>query len=166
MKRNFEVTTTDGDKYWISRAMCVAVFLFAEHNNQIYVLANKRGEGSPNFPHFWNCPAGYLEWDETIKECCKREVYEETGVEISTSDLHMISLNDNPNEANQNVTFRFTGLTEYVENLSVKNRGGEEDEVEEIKFIPVNDLGQFDWAFNHDNLIKKALQYLEKHNLI
>ena len=119
-----------------------------------YVLANKR---ELDEKHKWNCPAGYLDFDETIAECATREVYEETGLKISTDILHLVFINDNPKEARQNVTFRYVGLLdEKVEDLSkqLNDAHSEKNEVEDIKFIPIEDIDKYEWAFNHDNLIK------------
>ena len=37
---------------------------------------NSHGEGT------WAFPGGHLEYKETIEECARREVYEETGIQI------------------------------------------------------------------------------------
>ena len=118
------------------------------------MLANKRGLDEK---HKWNCPAGYLEFGETIIECAVREVYEETGLKISPDVLHLVFINDNPNESRQNVTFRYVGLLKNkVEDLSkqLNDAHSEKNEVEDIKFIPIEDIDKYEWAFNHDVLIK------------
>ena len=156
--KNFPIEV-DGKTYWISRAVAVAVFLYAEHNGKLHVLANKRGSGTPDFQGYWNCPCGYLDFDETLKECACREVIEETGVFVAPSDLHMMNVNDSnytPQEAEkQNVTIRFMGLVPYQENLIVKDRGGEQNEVSAIRFIPIDDINNYKCAFNHETLIER-----------
>ena len=152
--KNFEFEH-DGKKYWYSRSICTVALLFAtDDTGKWYVLANKRGLDEK---HKWNCPAGYLDFEETIAECAAREVYEETGLNISPDVLHLVFINDNPKETRQNVTFRYVGLlNEKVEDLSkqLNSSHSEKNEVEEIKFIPVEDIDNYEWAFNHDNLIK------------
>ena len=150
-------------KYWYSRSICAVALLFAtDDTGKWYVLANKRGLDEK---HKWNCPAGYLDFEETIAECAAREVYEETGLKISPDVLHLVFINDNPKETRQNVTFRYVGLlNEKVEDLSkqLNSSHSEKNEVEEIKFIPVEDIDNYEWAFNHDNLIKS---YSPKNNM-
>ena len=160
--KNFEFEH-DGKKYWYSRSICTVALLFAtDATGKWYVLANKRGLDEK---HKWNCPAGYLDFEETIAECATREVYEETGLKISPDILHLVFINDNPKEIRQNVTFRYVGLlNEKVEDLSkqLNSSHSENNEVEEIKFIPVEDIDNYEWAFNHDNLIKS---YSPKNNM-
>ena len=118
--------------------------LFAtDDTGKWYVLANKRGLDEK---HKWNCPAGYLDFGETISECAAREVYEETSLKISPDVLHLVFINDNPKETRQNVTFRYVGLlNEKVEDLSkqLNSSHSEKNEVEEIKFIPVEDIDKY-----------------------
>lgn len=154
MMKNFEFEH-EGKKYWYSRSICTVALLFAKDSlGKWYVLANKRGLDEK---HKWNCPAGYLEFGETIVECAVREVYEETGLKISPDVLHLVFINDNPNESRQNVTFRYVGLLDNkVEVLSkqLNDAHSEKNEVEDIKFIPIEDIDKYEWAFNHDVLIK------------
>ena len=152
--KNFEFEH-EGKKYWYSRSICTGAFLFTTDNTgKWYVLANKRGLDEK---HKWNCPAGYLDFGETIAECAAREVYEETGLKIAKDILHLVFINDDPKETRQNVTFRYIGLLpEKVEDLSkqLNDAHSEKNEVEDIKFIPIEDIDKYEWAFNHDNLIK------------
>lgn len=160
--KNFEFEH-EGKKYWYSRSVCAVAFLFTTDNTgKWYVLANKRGLDEK---HKWNCPAGYLDFGETIAECAAREVYEETGLKINPDILHLVFINDNPKETRQNVTFRYVGLlNEKVEDLSkqLNDAHSEKNEVEDIKFIPVEDIDKYEWAFNHENLIKS---YSPKNNV-
>jgi ADP-ribose pyrophosphatase YjhB (NUDIX family) len=39
---------------------------------------------------FWNLPCGFLELNETIEEGAKREVLEETGIDIALRHLHTV----------------------------------------------------------------------------
>ena len=85
--KNFEFEH-EGKKYWYSRSVCAVAFLFTTDNTgKWYVLANKRGLDEK---HKWNCPAGYLDFGETIAECAAREVYEETGLKINPDILHLV----------------------------------------------------------------------------
>ena len=100
-----------GETVWVHRSIAVAGFIFCRINNEWCVLANQRGEGAPDFQGYWNCPCGYLDFDETLAEACSREIYEETGVKIEPSALYMCSVNDNPKDSNrQNVTMRFMAV--------------------------------------------------------
>lgn len=73
-----------GETVWVHRSIAVAGFIFCRINNEWCVLANQRGEGAPDFQGYWNCPCGYLDFDETLAEACSREIYEETGVKIES----------------------------------------------------------------------------------
>ncbi|MFH5778682.1 NUDIX hydrolase [Heyndrickxia oleronia] len=56
------------------------------------VCVNAQGEllmvlqGKPEEEKKWSVPSGGQERGETLKECCKREVYEETGYEAEIID--------------------------------------------------------------------------------
>lgn len=160
--RNFPIYDANTDReYWVSRSIAVVVFLFAKNkDNEICVLAVKRGKGTPD-PEFvgsYCVPCGYLDYDETCREAALRELKEETGLEELPSTLTLISINDIPSsDKRQNVTFRYvinsdSTVEELEEQFTTNN--SEKNEVEDIKFIPISDIDKYKWAFNHNNLIK------------
>ena len=74
----------NGNDVWISRSNVVipVVFKLDENTGEIYTLVEKRGP-AVSHPGEWCCPCGYIDWDETLKEACHREVKEETGLDVS-----------------------------------------------------------------------------------
>lgn len=153
----------EGKTYWVSRSMAVACFVFAHINGKWCVLANQRGEGTPDFQGCWNVPCGYLDYNETTKEAAIRETYEETGVKLD--DVLFWGFNDDPEDNRQNVTFRYFTLIDDPQpsfaSLSTEAMGGEENEVSSVAWIPLNNIADYDWAFEHDILILELLELLE-----
>lgn len=160
--KNFQVTSVeDGKKYWISRSIAVTVFLFVKDDENIYILANKRGIGAPDYQGYWNCPCGYLDWDENIKQAACREVFEETGVKIKPYMISLFEVNSDPKENLQNVTLLYSGIINKNQLKYSKPIGGEENEVEKVLLIQFNKINNYKWAFNHDNIISSI--YLDEY---
>lgn len=152
----------EGKTYWISRNMAVACFVFTAIEGDWFVLANKRGENTPDFQGLWNVPCGYLDFNETTAQAAIREVYEETGVKISNVNFWMF--NDEVDENKQNVTFRYYSVMANPQfdkiSKSTLERGGEADEVSQIAWIAIKDIKKHQWAFNHDELTLKLFEQL------
>ena len=143
---------------WFSRSMATAIFFFCkDKNGRLYVLASERGTGAADFQGCWNCPCGYLDFNETTKQCAIRELEEETGIEVSEEIVKFISYEDDPVTANhQNVTFRFGAYdpNNVIENLSkFSKKHNEKNEVGQIAWVPVNEIDKYQWAFNHKTRI-------------
>lgn len=160
--KNFSIKR-DGKEYWISRSVAVTALVLAEKGDMIYVLANKRGKGTPDFQGLWNVPCGYLDWDESAFQACSREVFEECGVRISPEEFCLMEVKTSPRENRQNVILRFVATLHELPRFE-KPEGGEKDEVEEVKWIPLKDLTRYRWAFNHLNLIQEAVDELIPFN--
>lgn len=152
----------EGNTYWISRSMAVSCFILTKINDQWCILANQRGEGTPDFQGCWNVPCGYLDYNETTKQAAIREVYEETGVQLSNATFW--GFEDDPEENRQNVTFRYYTIIENPQpsfiSLSTEALGGEENEVSSVAWIPVETIADYIWAFDHDILILQLLEHL------
>lgn len=178
--KNFPVKVTEdtiidgenlrGKTFWISRACCVAVFVFTKYNNEWYILANQRGEGCPDYQRYWNCPCGYVDYNETIEKAAKRELYEESGILIENPitygymlNLRNIGFNDSPNDNKQNITFRFVGelICSFIDPFKMlTSEHSETNEIADQRWIPLKDIGKYDWAFEHDKLIFEMFRKL------
>ena len=151
--KNFPIEH-EGKTYWISRAIGVAGYIFC-YKDELLVLANKRGKGTPDFQGYWNCPCGYLDFDETTAQACSREIQEETNLYINPNTLVLYNVEDDPSANKQNVTFRFYSFctNDCYESQKIYAKGEEEDEVDDVKWIPVSQLNDYKWAFNQKRTI-------------
>lgn len=155
--KNFPIKH-EGKTFWISRAVAVAGFVYFIdiYNDRTFILACKRGPGCPDFVGLWNCPCGYLDYNETCQQAVVREIFEETGFELKPEQMKLIYINDDPEDSNkQNITFRY-GTCINGDILPILNTdNSEEDEVEELKWIDLDDLDEYEFAFGHKELIKE-----------
>ena len=161
--KNFPVIDkATGREYWISRSIAAVVCIIAKDKyGDEYILVVQRGEGTPD-PEYvgkYCMPCGYLDFDETVAQAAQREVKEETGVTFPVSDFKLVSINDNPlGDKRQNVTFRYLVKTDILVNdleLLLTSKNSEKDEVSGIRFIKLSNLELYEWAFNHETLIKE-----------
>ena len=129
------------------------------------ILVQKRGPNRRLFPNCWDVSfGGHVEPGETIYEAMKRELFEETGLELGQILDQIITYDwetePNPQKPNENLLRR-----EFDFNVEVKgdleNIIIEKDKVTEILWIGVEELeilkenrGLDDYIYN---LAKKAL---------
>ena len=164
-KRNFPFLYK-GKELWYSRSVATALFVFAKDaNNNLYVLANKRGSGTPDYQGYWNCMCGYIDYDETAERCATRECKEETGLDIPEDKLRLVGIESSPSANRQNITIRYMALldetlTKDSPLMNFDTSNSEEDEVADIRWINIDDIDLYDWAFNHNKRIKKIVENL------
>lgn len=81
----------------------------------------------------WTMPGGKLEWGETFEECARREVLEETGIELRK--IQVICVN---NDQVENIQFVTVGLfaDEVIEDPKVM----EPDKITDWQWFDLNDL--------------------------
>ena len=143
------------------RYVAVSGFVFAIVDGAYCVLANMRGEGTPDYQGYWNVPCGYLELNESGREGITREIYEECGVCIKPRNMKLISVETDPIDSNHgNVTLRYSTFLGHVHDIPkqlLANTGAERDEVDGIMWVNVDYLHCYDWAFNHKKVIKKLM---------
>lgn len=116
-------------------------------------------ENKPTAVDKWNFPSGRIEYGEDILYSARREVKEETGLDINlngtTGVYNFISSTNN-----QVILFHFIG------EVTGGSLALEEDEISESKWIKVNDLVTFE---NEDlrepNVLRQIIDNLLKENL-
>lgn len=154
------------DKYgrflgWFSRSVASAIFVYCKDKDGDWcVLGSERGEEAADFRGFWNCCCGYLSRNETTKDCAMRELYEETGVLIDEDIVTLVGYEDSPEANKQNVTFRFAAFIDnaVTDDFTFSKKHNEGKEVGEIKWIKIEDIDNYMWAFNHDKRIKEIFE--------
>lgn len=156
MKNHPLINPITNKEEWISRAIASFAIVLGTHDSNKYVLAVTRGEGTPD-PEFigkWCLPCGYLDFDETIKQSISREVFEETGMNINPDNWECIYMNDEPSaDKRQNVVFGFKTVIEDIDAWELSDIASEPDEVSDIQWIPVEEIDNLEWAFNHKEIL-------------
>ena len=171
MRENFTIEDKETGKiYWISRALAVTgVIITLDETGESRILLERRGSGCPDNVGKLCCVCGYLNWDETRREALVREVYEETGLDISGLDLQELETIDDPSkDSKQNVVTRYAVYYPDLEkelkngtiNTDTESRGGEANEVSEfllLSYSEIVDLDPSEFAFGHKDLIIEVL---------
>ena len=182
-KPNEEVKTVDGRTVWLSRSPAIVAVIFAnyvdKHGKHVTsVLVQKRSDTMMDAPGKWALISGYLDWGETGPEGLKREVYEESGINLEEYSAFIPSqpfyVKTDPKENRQNVALSYCIVLEFLDQplpLKLKKVNKYKDsEIAELKWIPISEykgtlkkkeLAKYDWAFDHDRTIERAVF---KHN--
>lgn len=162
----------DGIEVWESRSIAVVGMVLMLHEGEKYVLLGKRGSALPNEVGKWCMPCGYLDWNESCEEAVVREIWEETGLNIYKAMNEYSVLYDHmhfpwrihsePNTKLQNVSMHYAIYLDTKVNIyrdvailpEVTNVNCVEGEVAEVRWVKVSDLFEYEFAFNHDSIIK------------
>lgn len=80
-RENERIALPDGRIIFLSRSVAVVGCVLCVQNDETYVLMVERGSKVDNSGK-WCMPCGYLDWDETLDAAVKREIWEETGLDI------------------------------------------------------------------------------------
>lgn len=159
----------DNRDYWISRSIAVVCVLMIIKNKQPYFLIEKRSKNMDSHG-LWCVPSGYLDWDENAKECLRREVWEETTIDLEDKDFKKYILyKDDPTlpffvkthtgENKQNVTLNYSYAIIYNDQIE-KATKVVNDEIDKIKLIHIDELNKYEWAFDHDKRIMAAFKHI------
>jgi len=82
-RENEKVVLPDGRTIFLSRSTAVVVCVICMVDGIPHVLMGERGEAVDHSGK-WCMPCGYLDWDETLDEAVVREVFEETGLDLTS----------------------------------------------------------------------------------
>jgi len=167
-----EFVDKDGKTKWLSRSLAVVVTVILNGEKALIV---KRGN-KISHSNKWCNPCGYLDWDESGTQASFREVWEESGLDIgeiidtnpdSISFQSMIDPWDivtNPElNHNQDVALYYGICINSDVEPEIHNRNCEEGEILDTKWVRIEDLINFEFAFGHENRILKYIDYIKKN---
>lgn len=135
-------------------AVTTDAVIFNYSEGKLYVLLINR----QNDPHKgqWALPGGYVEINETIIDGLKREVYEETGIDLSTDvcvSCENVNVYDQPRRDPRgrviSVVSHYVMLPECVDDISAG------DDASDVKWFLIDDLPKL--AFDHNEIINDAI---------
>lgn len=107
-------------------------------NNDKKVLILKRSSDASTFPGYWNFPGGRVEEGEPIKEAAVRELREESGLEVKSSDLIYLIASNLPNLIiHYFLTSNFSGQV-VLNKESTEYQWVDIYDVLELKMIPMS----------------------------
>lgn len=168
----------NGKRVWESRSVAVNAVIIIEYNDELYVLMAQRGEGAADNQFKWNVPSGYLDNNETGPEAADREVWEETGFDITTinkikSDDVVANfleqpwfVNTDPSANRQNVSLRYGVFFRTKKLPMLTDIFSEPKEIADLKWEKIENIDKYDWAYGHDKVIGQFIQLLVDNGYI
>ena len=130
-------------------ALTTDAIVFFEKEKEKYVLLIERG--NEPFMHKWALPGGFVEMDELLEDGCKRELFEETGLQIDGMKQFKTydAIDRDPRHRTISVVFWAKVENEH------KVKGG--DDAANARWFPVSGLPEL--AFDHALILKNFFKF-------
>jgi 8-oxo-dGTP pyrophosphatase MutT (NUDIX family) len=145
----------DGRELWLARSMAVVSTVVARVGKVDHVALLERGAALPDEVGKLCLPGGYLDWDETVFDAARREVFEETGLDVSDwkHATEPWRIHDVP-IGRQNVAlhFYFVRAADALPPLSADH--AEPQEIARQVWLPLEHAAQLELAFGHQHVLR------------
>jgi 8-oxo-dGTP diphosphatase len=138
-------------------AVTTDTLVFREGKECIEVLLIKRKKEP--YKDFWALPGGFLEIEETPVEGAKRELKEETNLEIDVLKEVATFGDIDRDPRGRTITIVFYTFISNHRQIAKANT-----DVTEIKWFSVKDIPEM--AFDHSEIFKEALLKLKSHIIL
>ncbi|MBO7445300.1 MAG: NUDIX hydrolase [Bacteroidales bacterium] len=132
-------------------AVATDCVVFGFDGKDLNILLIERGLDP--YKGMWAFPGGFMKIDETAETCARRELSEETGLDIQVMKQlgAFSSVQRDPRE-------RVVSIAFYVLVQPSEVSGG--DDARQARWFPIDDVPQL--AFDHDFILRKAMSQLRK----
>ena len=105
------------------------------------------------FKGCWAFPGGFMEMEEDAEDCAKRELKEETGLEIRTMRQLGAFTDVNRDPRGRTVSIAYYAV---IEKSEVKGA----DDAIQARWFPIDSIPPL--AFDHDKILRMALEEIKK----
>ena len=133
-------------------AVTVDSVVFCKANNQFKVLLIQRKKDP--FKEQWALPGGFVNEGENLETAAKRELLEETGVEVETMEQVQAFGEPGRDPRGHTISIAFLSRIYCEEDLKPSY------DAKDAKWFEVEKLPTMKLAFDHDEIINVAQQFL------
>lgn len=133
-------------------AVTVDSVVFCKVKNQFKVLLIQR-KNDP-YKEQWALPGGFVEEGEDLETAAKRELEEETGVKVDSMEQVQAFGKPGRDPRGRTISIAFLSRIFCEEELKPS------DDARDAKWFDVEKLHEMDLAFDHDEIINVAQQFL------
>jgi 8-oxo-dGTP diphosphatase len=136
---------------------CDCVVLGRDSHELSILLIKRRKEP---FKDLWAFPGGFLDINEKLEDCAKRELYEETGLEVQ--HIHFIAMADKPERDPRG---RVISAIYTIDVDRTKVNISANDDACDAQWFPISNIPEL--AFDHSEIIPLVFKYWNlklKHN--
>ncbi|WP_297536402.1 NUDIX hydrolase [Thermococcus sp.] len=134
-----------GFKAEVHRCIGLTVDGVIIHNNGVVLIRRKREP----FKDFYALPGGFVEYGESVEDALKREMKEETGLDVRILRLVGVYSDPGRDPRGHTVSVAFLCLGEG------KLKAG--DDAKEVHVFPVDEALKLPLAFDHGRILRDAL---------
>ncbi len=133
-----------------------AVIVYPEKRKIVLIKRKKEP-----FRDFWALPGGFVEWGETVENACKREVKEETSLDVEIIDLVGVFSNPKRDPRGHVVSIAF---------LCIPKRGKPiaSSDAKYVDLINIDDVckAKIKLAFDHYDIILQGVKKAKEKGLL
>ena len=124
--------------------------VFGFDGRELKILLIERGNDP--YKGCWAFPGGFMNIDETAEQCAKRELKEETGLDIADIEQFHTFTDVNRDPRERVITVAFYGFVKLAE-----VKGG--DDAARAQWFAINNIPRL--AFDHDKILHTAIQTIK-----
>ncbi len=170
-RQNQRHELSNGRVLFESRSVAVTAIVLAREgpSGPFCALVGERGPRVDK-SGTWCLVCGYLDWDESLADAVRREVFEEAGVDLAALEAageawiskQPLFIQSDPAAHRQNVTARFLASLSRLVPLTTEH--AEPGEVTQLAWLPLqaSAIDEKPWAFHHEEILHELRAFFDE----